>query len=51
MNNQKQFGVWMDGHNATVVGGGNTEDSPLMIIAHIKGKRIPQIRAKNLKQP
>ncbi len=38
MNNQKQFGVWMDGYNAAVVGGGNTEDSPFMIIAHVKGE-------------
>ena len=40
MNNQKQFGVWMDSHNATIVGNGNIEGGPLMVIAHIKGETI-----------
>ena len=37
MNNQKQFGVWMDNHNAAIVGNGNTEDGPLKVLAHVKG--------------
>lgn len=37
MNNQKQFGVWMDNHNAAVVGNLDQE-SPLTILAHIKGE-------------
>lgn len=41
MNNQKQFGVWMDSHNAAVVGTG-TEDGPLMVIAHVTGETITQ---------
>ena len=40
MNNQKQFGVWMDSHNAVIVGNGNIEGGPLMVIAHIKGETI-----------
>jgi stalled ribosome rescue protein Dom34 len=38
MNNQKQFGVWMDNHQAAVVGSRNSEEgSPLTVVAHIKG--------------
>lgn len=37
MTNQKQFGVWMDNHNAAVVGSESTE-SPLTVLAHIKGE-------------
>ncbi|MBK8345753.1 MAG: hypothetical protein IPL12_22225 [Bacteroidetes bacterium] len=39
MNNQKTI-RGLDGwpSNATVVGGGNIEESPLMIIAHVKGE-------------
>ena len=40
MNNQKQFGVWMDNHNAAVVGS-ESVDSPLTVLAHIKGEVIP----------
>ncbi len=36
MDNQKQFGVWMDNHNAAIVGSKSTE-SPLTVLAHIKG--------------
>lgn len=38
MNNQKQYGVWMDNHNAAVVGNGNTEGDPFIVIAHVKGE-------------
>ena len=37
MNNQKQYGVWMDNHNATVVGNESAEN-PLSVIAQIKGE-------------
>ena len=39
MNNQKQFGVWMDNHNAAVVGRESLEE-PLTILAHLKGEAI-----------
>jgi stalled ribosome rescue protein Dom34 len=38
MNNQKQFGVWMDNHRATVVGNGGTEGESLTVTAHIVGE-------------
>lgn len=48
MNNQKQFGVWMDSHNAAVVGSGNIEDGPLTVLAHVKGEVIaPNSNEKN----
>lgn len=40
MNNQKQYGVWLDSHNAAVVGSGIIEGGPLMVLAHIKGETI-----------
>jgi stalled ribosome rescue protein Dom34 len=40
MNNQKQFGVWMDNHQAAVVGSENTEGEPLTVLAHVKGEII-----------
>lgn len=47
MNNQKQFGVWMDNHNAAVVGSEST-DAPLTVIAHIKGElTAPNSNEKN----
>ena len=49
MSNQKQFGVWMDNHHATVVGNeNNTEDGPLTVLAHIKGEEnSPNSNEKN----
>ncbi len=41
MNNQKQFGVWMDNHQAAVVGS-STEDGLLTLLAHVKGEEIGQ---------
>ena len=41
MNNQKQFGVWMDNRNASVVGS-ESLDGPLTVLAHIKGEIISQ---------
>jgi len=47
MNNQKQFGVWMDNHNAAVVGSESTE-GPLTVLAHIKGEVVsPNSNEKN----
>ena len=37
MNNQKRFGVWMDNHQAAVVGSESTE-GPLKVLARIKGE-------------
>ena len=37
---QKQFGVWMDTHHATIVGSENTETGALVIVAHIKGEEV-----------
>ncbi|MBL7746160.1 MAG: hypothetical protein JNM19_01925 [Chitinophagaceae bacterium] len=42
MNNQKQFGVWMDNHQASVVGSGDTADGPLQVLAHVKGEGSSQ---------
>ncbi|MFZ1800652.1 MAG: hypothetical protein WAU24_12375 [Chitinophagaceae bacterium] len=48
MNNQKQFGVWMDNHQATIVGSENAEGGPLTILAHVKGEIIsPNSNEKN----
>lgn len=38
MNNQKQFGIWMDGHHATVVGTDGAEASTFTVLAHVKGE-------------
>ncbi len=47
MNNQKQFGVWMDNHHASVVGSENAEGS-LVVLAHVKGEVIsPNSNEKN----
>ncbi len=39
MTNQKQFGLWMDTHHATVVGE-NAETGALSVIAHIDGEEM-----------
>ena len=39
MINQKQFGVWMDTHHATIVGSENAETG-LTVLAHINGEEI-----------
>ncbi len=45
---QKQFGVWMDNHQATVVGNENADDDHLTVLAHIKGEIIsPNSNEKN----
>jgi len=48
MNNQKQFGVWMDNHQATIVGGANTESETLTVVARVEGETIaPNSNEKN----
>lgn len=48
MNNQKNFGVWMDTQHATIVGKENIEDGPLVIIGHVKGElAAPNSSEKN----
>ena len=38
MNNQKQFGIWMDNVHATIVGNQKEENTELSVVAHIKGE-------------
>src|SRR5215216_475177 len=33
--NKKQFGVWMDTHNATIVGNENTESREFTVLGHV----------------
>jgi stalled ribosome rescue protein Dom34 len=48
MNNQKQFGIWMDNHQAIVVGNENSSEDPKTILAHINGKETnPNSSEKN----
>jgi stalled ribosome rescue protein Dom34 len=48
MTNQKQFGVWMDTHQATIVGSESEENSILTILAHAKGEEVsPNSNEKN----
>lgn len=48
MNNQKQFGVWMDNHQATVIGNESAADESLSVIARIEGEDIsPNSSEKN----
>lgn len=34
--NKKAFGIWMDSHNATIVGKENVDDGEFIIIGHVK---------------
>ncbi|MDQ3049283.1 MAG: hypothetical protein M3Q95_00210 [Bacteroidota bacterium] len=47
MNNQKQFGVWMDNHHAAVVGSENEESDSMKIIAHVKGEATSSNSSEN----
>lgn len=48
MINEKQFGVWMDTHHATIVGNKDAETGALMVIAHVKGEEVsPSSSSKN----
>jgi stalled ribosome rescue protein Dom34 len=40
MTNQKQFGVWMDSHNAAIVGKAGTEAGEFVLLAHVKGEQV-----------
>jgi stalled ribosome rescue protein Dom34 len=40
MSNEKQFGVWMDSHHATIVG--KSESGAFSVIGHIKGDEASQ---------
>ena len=37
MSNKKQFGVWMDSHQAIVVGRENVDSGDFKILAHVDG--------------
>ena len=39
MTNQKQFGVWMDTHHATIIGKENAESENFTVLAHVKGEQ------------
>ena len=34
-NNKKQFGVWMDSHNATIVGKKNVDTGEFVVLGHV----------------
>jgi len=34
--NKKSFGVWMDSHNATIVGKENVNDGEFVVLGHVK---------------
>lgn len=41
MSDQKQFGIWMDNHQAAIVGNEHTEAGLLTVLAHVKGEEVP----------
>lgn len=40
MTNQKQFGVWMDLHNATIIGKDDTEAGDFIVLQNVKGEEV-----------
>ena len=44
MSNQKQFGVWIDNHQAAIVGNENAEEGTLKVLAHVKGEISTQAK-------
>ncbi len=36
--NKKQFGIWMDSHNAAIVGRQNSDNGDFAILNHVKNK-------------
>ena len=34
--NKKQFGIWMDSHNATIVGKADVDNGGFIVIGHVK---------------
>ncbi|MDZ4823133.1 MAG: hypothetical protein SH856_06715 [Flavobacteriales bacterium] len=48
MNNHKKFGVWMDTHNAIIVGTENGGTGPIKVLAHIGAEEVsPHPSEKN----
>jgi len=45
MSDKKQFGVWMDGHHAAVVGKGNSGE--YVVHAHLKNEETPGNSSEN----
>lgn len=45
MSDKKQFGVWMDGHHATVVGKANSGD--FAVLGHVKNPETPGNSSEN----
>ncbi len=39
MNNQKQFGVWMDTHTAVIIGKEVTDSETMAVLASVKGEK------------
>lgn len=37
-NNKKQFGVWMDSQNATIVGKKNVDSGEFIVLGHVKNE-------------
>ena len=40
-NNKKQFGVWMDGTDAYIVGKENLSEGDFKMLAHVEGEKAP----------
>jgi stalled ribosome rescue protein Dom34 len=47
MNNNKQFGVWMDTHHATIVGSENPESENFQILANVEADRLTANSERN----
>ena len=47
MNNQKNFGVWMDTHHATIVGSKDPEDETLAVLAHVEAEALTANSERN----
>ena len=48
MSNQKQFGVWMDNHSATIVGKAIQDGGAIFVVGSVKGEKTsPNSSEKN----
>ncbi|RYF91297.1 MAG: hypothetical protein EOO03_01660 [Chitinophagaceae bacterium] len=47
MSNQKAFGVWLDNHQAVVVGSEQAEGDTLAVLAHVKGELVAPNSSEN----
>ena len=47
MSTNKQFGVWMDNHQATIVGNDNNDTEILSLIAKVKGENSADGKGRN----